>query len=73
MNELLSGEVLAELGALAYEWVLTNVLVVGNAVQLLVAVLTLGAAVFAARRAVVAGERARTQGNYVKLISVLCR
>jgi small-conductance mechanosensitive channel len=71
MNELLSGEMLAELGALAYDWVQTNVLVVGNAVQLLVAVLTLGAAVFVARRALAAGERVRTQGNYVKLISIL--
>jgi small-conductance mechanosensitive channel len=50
MNDLFSTEWLANAWSLISDWVLTNVLVVGNAIQLLVVVLTLGVAVMISRR-----------------------
>ena len=38
MNELFSPERLAELGGLAYQWILVNVLVLDSAVQLAIVV-----------------------------------
>ncbi|MCY3731902.1 MAG: mechanosensitive ion channel, partial [Rhodospirillaceae bacterium] len=50
MNEIFNAQQLAMLGDRAWAWVLDNVLVASNAVQLLVTLLLLGVAVVVARR-----------------------
>lgn len=70
MNELLSFDRAFELIATAYQWFLDNVLVLGNAIQLVVVAATLGLALFASRRLNVWLERQKvhpTAGRAVNL------
>jgi small-conductance mechanosensitive channel len=71
MDELLSGEALAELGEVAYEWILTHVLVVGNAVQLVVVLLALAASTWLGRYVRTILLRERRQSNFVALLGVV--
>jgi small-conductance mechanosensitive channel len=59
MDEILSFQALTEYWSTAYEWVRTNVFVIGNAVQLAIVALTLGLALVFARRLVPVLERFR--------------
>lgn len=70
MEELFSAEIIAEIGGVIHQWILTNVLVVGNAVQLIVVGLTLGVAVLGARRLTGLLRSRRDRGNFVRLLNV---
>ncbi len=61
MAELFNTQRFAEIGAAIYEWLLLNVFVLGNAVQLLVILVALGAALMLARRLLPLVEKLRTQ------------
>jgi len=70
MNELFSPEGLAEFGNLAYQWILDNVFVVGNAVQLVVVAMALGIALLLAKRIKPWLERQRSRSNLARFINV---
>ena len=61
MAELFNAQRFAEIGAAIYEWLLQNVFVLGNAVQLLVILVALGAARMLARRLLPLVDKLRTQ------------
>lgn len=68
MNELLSVQRIAELGNAMYEWILSNVFVVGNAVQLGIIAAAFGVAVFAERRLMPILVRMSTHPTAAKLV-----
>jgi len=61
MAELFNAQRFAEIGAAIYEWLLQNVFVLGNAVQLLVILVALGVARMLARRLLPLVDKLRTQ------------
>src|SRR5262245_7699981 len=61
MGDLFNAQRFAEVGAAIYQWLLMNVFVLGNAVQLLIILATLVVSLVLARRLVPLVERLRTQ------------
>jgi small-conductance mechanosensitive channel len=61
MAELFNTQRFAEIGAAIYEWLLLNVLVLGNAVQLFVILVALGVGLMLARRLLPLVEKLRAQ------------
>ncbi len=70
MSELFAQDRLLEILETAYQWILNNVLVLGNAIQLLVVVVTLGLAVLVARRLRPRLESLRIAQSFTWLIKV---
>jgi small-conductance mechanosensitive channel len=71
MAELFNAQRFAEIGAAIYQWLLQNVFVLGNAVQLAVILATLGASLMFARRLLPLVERLRAQPAIAGLFSVI--
>jgi small-conductance mechanosensitive channel len=69
MSELFSAQRIAEIGDLVYQWLLMNVFVVGNAVQALVIVLALGAALLISRRLTAVLERFKFKKSVARLVT----
>ena len=70
MNEFLSPERLAELGNLFYQWILDNVLVLDNAVQLAVVAMAWGVALLTSRRLKPLLERQRSRRGAARVVDV---
>ncbi len=71
MDELLSGEALAEFGAVVYEWILAHVLVIGNAVQLAIVLLALAFSTWLGRYVRAFLLRERPQSNFSALLGAI--
>ena len=71
MNDLFTLAGIAELGDLAYQWVLNNVLVVRNVVQLLVIASALGLALLVSKHLKPWLERQRTRPNATRVVNAL--
>jgi small-conductance mechanosensitive channel len=71
MAELFDMQRFAAIGAAIYEWLLLNVFVLGNAVQLLVVLLTLGVALMLARRIAPFVDKLGTQPALAGLFGVV--
>jgi small-conductance mechanosensitive channel len=71
MTELFNAQRFAEIGLGVYQWLLMNVFVLGNAVQLVVILLTLGIALMLARRLLPFVERLRAQPAFSGLFGIV--
>jgi small-conductance mechanosensitive channel len=71
MTELFTAQRLAEIGDLIFQWLSTNVFVLGNAVQLLVIALGLGAAFVTSRRLFPLLERFRAQRGVARFVDAV--
>lgn len=71
MSELFAQERLAEILGLGYQWIIDNVLVLGNAVQLLVILVALGFAVVISRRLRPRLQSLRVNDNAARLVHVV--
>src|SRR5690349_14495084 len=71
MAELFNAQRFAEIGAAIYEWLLLNVFVVDNLVQLLVVLVTFGIARMLARRLAPIVETLATQPAFAALAGLL--
>jgi small-conductance mechanosensitive channel len=71
MGELFNTQRFAEIGATIYQWLLANVFVLGNAVQLIVILLTLGVARVGARKLLPFVEGLRVQPSLAGLFAVV--
>ncbi len=71
MSELFAQERLAEILDLGYQWIVDNVLVLGNAVQLLVILISLGLAVVVARRLLPRLQSARVNHSLGRMMHVV--
>ena len=71
MTELFTAQRLAEIGDLIFQWLSTNVFVLGNAVQLLVIALGLGAAFVTSRRLFPLLERLRAQRGVARFVDAV--
>jgi small-conductance mechanosensitive channel len=71
MNELFSPQQLTELMDRFYAWVMSEVLIVGNAIQLAIAIFAFGAAVVIGRRLTRWLEPYRAKEGYAKVLRVV--
>jgi small-conductance mechanosensitive channel len=71
MAELFNAQRFAEIGAAIYEWFLLNVFVLGNAVQLLVILVTLAAALMLVRRLLPLVEKLRGHPSFSGLFGIV--
>jgi small-conductance mechanosensitive channel len=71
MGDFFSTQRFAEIGATIYQWLLANVFVLGNAVQLLVILLTIMVAHVGARRLLPFVDRLRVQPSLAGMLAVL--
>ena len=71
MSELFTAQRFSEIGDLIYQWLLTNVFVLGNAVQLLVIAMGFGVALLASRRLVPRLERFTVPRAITRLVNAV--